>query len=95
MKKNSHLRVLTISLVVRKRIQAHQEWLDEHEDYPTLLFICGNQNTERRIYRIVNNGYFEFEVMTTTEERLAGNGTKIWLHEYDPDWDEEMEFKRF
>lgn len=89
----------TMTWILRKRLQAHEQWLEEHEDawgdnYPTLLFICGNQSTEKRIHRIVNNGYFDFEVYITTVERLYGSPTKIWLHEWDVDWEEEPVFKR-
>lgn len=87
----------TMSWILRKRLQAHEQWLDEHEDvwgdnYPTLLFVCGNTNTEKRIQRMVNNSYFEFEVMTTTDERLTTHEPKVWVHEWDLEWDEELAF---
>lgn len=43
--------------------------------------------------RIVNDGYFEFEVYTTTEERLYGSSTQMWLLEYDLEWGESLVFK--
>ena len=85
----------TYTWIIRKRLQAHQEFLDESEawddNYLTLLFVCGNANTEKRIQRLVLNSYFNFEVYTTTKERLNTNDTKVWLTSYDSDDDEEME----
>lgn len=86
----------TMTWILKKRIQAHQEWLDEHEEdwgdsYPTLLFVCSNASTEKRIQRLATNGGMDFEIYTTTRKRLEADNTKIWLHDFDPDWDEEME----
>lgn len=88
----------TYTWIIRKRLQAHQDFLDDSEDwddnYPTLLIVCGNANTEKRIQQLVLNGYFDFEVYTTTEERLNmrdANNTRVWLTDFDPDDDEEME----
>jgi DNA-binding transcriptional ArsR family regulator len=88
----------TFTWIIRKRLQAHQDFLDEcddwHDDYPTLLFVCGNNSTEKRIQRLVLNSYFDFEVYTNTDERLKTGKTKVWLKEYDPYDGEEMEFVR-
>ena len=85
----------TYTWIIRKYLQAHQDFLEEtndwNDDYLTLLFVCGNANTEKRIQRLVLNSYFDFEVRTTTEERLNTDNTKVWLVEYDPEDDEEME----
>lgn len=88
----------TYTWIIRKRLQAHQDFLDESDNwsdnYPTLLFVCGNANTEKRIQRLVLNSYFDFEVFTTTEERFNtsdANNTRVWLKDYDPDDDGEME----
>lgn len=87
----------TFSWILRKRLQAHQENYEEHEDewgeqYPTLLFVCGNASTEKRIHRLFNNGYATFDIMTTIEERLAiasETNRKIWIASvWDVDWDE-------
>ena len=97
-KSNYQLEVIeasTYTWMIRKRLQAHQDFLDEsddwNDDYPTLLFVCGNANTEKRIQRLVLNSYFDFEVCTTTEERLNANSTKVWLTDYDPDDEEEID----
>jgi hypothetical protein len=85
----------TFTWIIRKRIQAHQDFLDEsddwNDDYPILLFVCGNNSTEKRIQRLVLNNYYDFEVYTSTQERLNSGKTKVWLKEYDPDGDDEME----
>lgn len=84
-----------MSWLIRKRINAHQEWFEEQngegwvfeDDYPTLLLVCGNQSTERRVHRLIDEGYFDFDVLTTTSERFKSGGNEgIWL-EY---WDEEQ-----
>ena len=86
----------TMTWILKKRLQAHQGFLEESDswddDYPALLLICGNNNTEKRIQRIVNNGDFDFTIQTTTSERIDSNNTKIWLKEYDPVWEDEMKF---
>ena len=86
----------TMTWILKKRLQAHQSFCEENDDwddnYPTLLLICGNNNTEKRIQRIVNNGGFDFIIQTTTQERLDTNVTKVWLKEYEPNWDNEMKF---
>jgi hypothetical protein len=85
----------TYAWIIRKRLQAHQDFYEESDDwsdnYPTLLFVCGNANTEKRIQRLVLNSYLDFEVYTVMEERLNTNETRSWLIDYDPDGDEEME----
>lgn len=82
--------------ILKKRMQAHQSFYEESDswddNYPTLMLVCGNNNTEKRLQRIVNNGGFDFTIQTTTQERIDLNDTKIWLKEYDPSLDEEMVF---
>lgn len=83
--------------MLKKRINAHQEWFDENNDegwgfedsYPTLLLVCDNKSTEKRIHRLVGGKYMDFETWTTTRERLASGGKKIWVQYYDED---EMEY---
>jgi DNA-binding transcriptional ArsR family regulator len=88
----------TLTWIIRKRLQAHQDFYDEsddwHDAYPALLFVCGNNNTEKRIQRLVLNSFLDFEVYTSTQERINSGKTKVWLKEYDFDGDEEMEFVR-
>jgi hypothetical protein len=84
--------------IMRKRLQAHQDFLDESDDwhdvYPALLFVYGYNNTEKRIQRLVLNSFLDFEVYTSTQERINSGKTKVWFKEYDPDGDEAMEFVR-
>lgn len=85
----------TFTWILKKRLQAHQNFYDEHEEwedtYPALLFVCGNPNTEKRIQKIASGASFDFAVYTTTLERLDTNIAKAWVTNYDPDWDDEME----
>lgn len=88
----------TLTWILRKRLRAHQEWYEENEgddwafteNYPTLLFVCENTNTEKRIQRMALNSYLDFEVMTTTQERVQSGNVATWLHEWDDD--DMMEF---
>jgi hypothetical protein len=82
----------TLSWIIRKRITAHQEWYDDNtyegwglETYPTLLLFCDNQNTEKRIHRLTDDMYGDFDVLTTTRERFDSGKKKIWLQYYDED----------
>lgn len=83
----------TFTWMIRKRINAHQEWLDEdwsfNRNYPTLLLICDNSNTERRIHRLTDEGYGDFKTWTTTRQRFDSGQKRIWL-QYD-DADEEID----
>ena len=86
----------TMTWIIRKRLIAHQEFYEDSEawqnNYLTLLLLCENNSTERRIQKIVMNSFFDFDVLTTTRERLNTDAKKIWLKEYDPNYDEEMKF---
>lgn len=87
----------TFTWIIRKRINAHQEWFDENneedwgfeDDYPTLLLLCDNASTEKRIHRLTDDSMMDFETWTTTRERLESGKQKVWLRYYDED---EMEF---
>lgn len=85
----------TFSWMLRKRIQAHQDWCDEKhwKEYPHVLFLCGNDSTEHRIQRILENTFGDFEFYTTTTERLANETTKIWRQVFEEDDDGEWIYK--
>ena len=78
---------------IRKRINQHAEYADEHDDetYPHLLLVCGNSSTEKRVVRLTANMLPDFEIFTTTTERLQSDSKKVWLKPYEVDWDEELE----
>jgi len=79
---------------IRRRVNQHIEYADEHDDelYPHLLLIAGNDNTEKRIVRFTADTLADFEIFTTTKERLLSGDKKIWLRPEEVDWDEELEF---
>lgn len=85
----------TFTWIILKRLRAHQDFYEDSEDwdttYPTLLVVCANQNTEKRIQRLVLQSYFDFEVYTTTEDRLTTGRASIWLTDCDPNDDEATE----
>ena len=79
--------------IIRKRINAHQEWYDENnggewhftDSYPYLLLVCDNDNTEKRIHKLTDDSLLDFDVFTTTVERLESNISQIWLQYWDDD----------
>ncbi len=87
----------TFTWMIKKRINAHQDWFDENYDedwgfadnYPNLLLVCEYKSTEKRIHRLTDEAYMDFETWTTTRERFNSREKKIWLRYYDVD---EMEF---
>jgi predicted transcriptional regulator len=83
-----------LSWIIRKRINKHIEYADEEADYnyPYILFVAGNDNTEKRIVKMSDELYWDSAVFTTTEERLLSGRKDIWLRSEDVDWDEELEF---
>lgn len=79
---------------IRKRINQHADYADDHDDilHPHLLLVCGNNSTEKRVIRLTADMLPEFEIFTTTKERLLGGGDEIWLKPYEVAWDEPLEF---
>ncbi len=81
----------TFTWMIKKRINAHQEWFDENNDedwgfednYPTLLLVCDNKSTEKRIHRLVGGKYMDFKTFTTTRERLNTGKKKVWVQYWD------------
>jgi hypothetical protein len=81
----------TFTWMLKKRINAHQDWFDENNDedwgfednYPTLLLLCDNKSTEKRIHRLTDEAYMDFETWTTTRERFESNSKDIWIHYLD------------
>lgn len=81
------------SWLLRRRINQHLEFADEYEyTYPHLLLIAGNDSTHQRIVRMSEELYADFEVFTTTSERLLSGKKKIWLKPDDIYEDEEPVF---
>lgn len=80
----------TFSWILRNRIRTHQDWSDEDywKQYPYVLFICGNDSTEHRIQRMLENNFSDFEFYTTTTERLATSTTKVWRQVFEDDEDD-------
>lgn len=79
--------------IIRKRINAHQEWYDDNngsewrftDTYPSLLLVCDNDSTEKRIHKLTDDSLLDFDVLTTTVERLESNESSVWLQYWDDD----------
>lgn len=87
----------TMTWIIKKCINAHVEWYEENneegwvfeDNYPVLLFICGNASTEKRVHRLVDDTVSDFDIYTTTNERLDSGDMDIWLQYWD---EEELEY---
>ena len=83
----------TFTWMIKKRINAHQEWFDDNNDedwgfednYPHLLLVCDNKSTEKRIHRLTDEAYMDYETWTTTRERFNTGEKRVWLRYYDED----------
>jgi DNA-binding transcriptional ArsR family regulator len=107
------------SWLLKKRIRQHEqraeridavtdrleeEGIEEGDYYPHVLFVAGNNATERRLVRFTNERYNDFKYFTTTIGRLLGeNGNgrvgleatsdpTIWA---DPDSDDCLDLERY
>lgn len=79
---------------IRKRINQHIEFADDHEyTYPHILLIAGNTSTEKRIARMTQEIYTDFETFVTTQERILTGTPNIWLAPVDFDEDEEPTYQ--
>lgn len=71
-----------MSWILRRRINQHENWADEHDDtrYPHVLFVAGNDNTEKRLWKLTDERYTDFKYFITTEKQLlnTANG-KVWM----------------
>jgi hypothetical protein len=71
-----------MSWILRRRINQHENWADEHDDtrYPHILFVAGNDNTEKRLWKLTEERYVDFKYFITTEKQLlnTANG-KVWM----------------
>jgi hypothetical protein len=71
-----------MSWILRRRVNQHEDWADEHDDarYPHILFVAGNDNTEKRLWKMTEERYGDFNYFLTTNERLINteNG-RVWI----------------
>lgn len=79
---------------IRKRINQHIAYADEHDEYtyPNLLLICGNESTLKRVVRLTADVIIDFEILSSTLERVNGGEAKVWLKPDEVDWDEGLEY---
>jgi hypothetical protein len=105
------------SWLIKKRIRQHEqraeridaitdkleeEGIEEGDYYPHVLFVAGNNATERRLVRFTNERYNDFKYFMTTLDRLLGengrlnpettNDPNIWA---DPDSDDCLDLERY
>jgi predicted transcriptional regulator len=83
----------TLSWRIRKRINMHSDSANESDYiYPHPLLIAGNVSTEKRIIKMAADLYAEFNIFTTTLDRLNSNKKSIWLKPEEVDWEEDQKF---
>lgn len=79
----------TLSWRIRRRINQHIDAAYESDYlYPHLLLVAGNSSTERRIIKMTAELYADFDIYTTTIDRLLGGDKEIWLKPEDVGLDE-------
>ena len=74
--------------VMKKRIRAYQQACDESdlEHYPSVLLVAPNARAEKQLLRVTENLLDDFEIYTTTIERLlspGGKGSSVWRAPFD------------
>ena len=79
--------------VMKQRIRAYQQACDESDldDYPSVLLVAPNDRIENKLLKLAENLLDDFEIYTTTLERLTSPGDKqprIWRAPFDEvvDW---------
>ncbi len=80
---------------IRKRINQHLEYADEHDEYayPHLLLVCGNESTLKRVVRLTADTLADFEIFCTTLDQIHTDHDGIWLKPEDADWEEKLEYQ--
>ncbi len=80
---------------IKKRINQHRDYTDEHDKsiYPHVLLVCGNKSTELRVVRMTHALYTDFEVFTTTQDRLLSGNKAVWLKPDEVNWYEELQYQ--
>jgi len=71
-----------MSWILRRRINQHEDWEGEHDDirYPHVLFVAGNDSTERRLCKLTDERYANFRYFITTEKRLLNtDNRRVWI----------------
>lgn len=87
--------------LLAKILRFYQNHCDEHwnEDelgsYPDLLLLTRNERTEQRLLPIIENMIPDFEIYTTTIDRLyIAKDSKIWAYAFDQEQDESIVLSR-
>ena len=79
---------------LRRRLWKHADYADDQWDessygaYPNLLLVAVNDRTEQRLLQIIDNVYADFDIYTTTTERLLNakaSNKAIWQTETEMD----------
>ncbi len=80
--------------VIKKRLRAYENHsdeaeLDQGETYPYILFVCPTERLEQRIQALLENFYSDFEVYTTTSERIlspGSNSSAVWREVFEEEY---------
>ena len=71
----------TMTWLLRKRLRQHQEFAEEYEYlYPNVLLVTGNMNTERRLFRQVENAIQDFEFYITQQDIFLSSDKNTWVN---------------
>lgn len=84
------IEAFTPSWRIRKRIEQHEKKAEECDYiYPNVLFIAGNESTERRLFKLTAERYQDFDYSVTQLNMLmSSKDGQIWIDEDESDDDE-------
>lgn len=71
----------TPTWLLRKRITQHEDYAnDSTYQYPNVLFVAGNQNTENRLFKLTYENYADFDYFITQQDTLLDSEEgKVWI----------------
>jgi hypothetical protein len=66
---------------IRRRIRQHEAKAEESEYlYPNILFIAGNESTEKRLFKLTNENYNDFDYsLTQLSMLLSSKDGVVWI----------------
>lgn len=84
---------MTFSWLLRRRIRQYRDFDDEGEyESSNVLFIAQNESTEKRLFKLTYENYWDFELYVTQQDLLLNSKDgKVWV---DPDESDEDDIVR-
>lgn len=76
------IEAFTPSWQVRRRIRQHEAKAEESDyRYPNVLFVAGNESTEKRIFKLIEERYADFDFSVTQLDMLCSSSDgNVWIN---------------